>query len=184
MNELLEYRALSTNSPVSHGAFHRVNQLRRVVPDPILENSLNVLDVFNSLRRISLDQDQVRLLAGRDRSDVIQLSQILRAVVGRNMNRFHRRESRLNQQFHLPLITEAGEHAAHACRIQAREQQPAGLREGVLKFFFLLECRRPGGNIRAIALSDRSRIVRAHHSFQQELLSRPAKDFRARAFAR
>src|SRR5277367_4195269 len=63
-------------SSAPHHPAHRLNQLRRVIPDAVLENRLHVFDVLDLLRRIALDHDQIRLLPRSDRSNTIHLSQI------------------------------------------------------------------------------------------------------------
>src|SRR5579862_131907 len=45
--------------PASHHSSHRLNQLRRIVSNPVLEHRLHILNVINLLRRIPLDHHQV-----------------------------------------------------------------------------------------------------------------------------
>ena len=97
---------------------------------------------FPAAARLGYAHAQILEHAGEQpasRPDAVQFSEILGSVVARDVDRLHRREPCLDQQLHLALVSEAGDHSAHASRIQSSQQQSAGLREGILKFQFFLE---------------------------------------------
>src|SRR3954468_21557740 len=81
----------------------RLNQFVRIVADTVFEHGLDILDIPNFLGRIALNYHQIRLFAGRDCPDALKFSEILRSVVGRDVNRLHWREPCLDQQLHFPL---------------------------------------------------------------------------------
>src|ERR1039458_1201401 len=110
-------------SAPNHAA-HRFDQLGGIVADTVFEHGLNVLDVFDLLRRVALDHDQIRLLAGSDGADAVELSQELRAIRGRNVNGLQRCESRFNQQLNFALIAEARDHPSHAGGIEPGNSNP------------------------------------------------------------
>ena len=56
---------------------------------------------------VALDHDQIRLLAGNDGADTVELSQKLGAVCSRNVNGVQGCESGFNQQLNFTLIAEA-----------------------------------------------------------------------------
>src|SRR5579885_3381450 len=103
----------------SHLSFDGFDELGGIVSDPIFENGFDVFDVVDVFRRIALDNDEIGLLAGSDRADVVEFSQILRAVGRSDMDCFDRSESRFDEQFDFALIPETGENTTHACRIEA-----------------------------------------------------------------
>src|SRR6267378_4983634 len=90
----------------TYNASHRFDELRRVVTDSVFEYGLNVLDVFDVFGWITFDYDQVCLLAWGDRADAVELSQKLRAICGRDVDRLDWSESCFDQQFDFALIAE------------------------------------------------------------------------------
>src|SRR5262245_27359211 len=97
-------RIAAETSIFAIAAFHGIEQLLRVVPDPVLEHDLHVLHVGDAGGRIALDHDQVRALSHRDRADLILPAEVGRAVERGDPDRLHRGEAGLDQQLDLPLI--------------------------------------------------------------------------------
>src|SRR5579863_764768 len=93
-------------------AADRLQQRRGVVTDPILEYDLDVLDVGDSLSRIALDHDDIRVLAGAERADAILEPQIAGTVERGDSHRLGHRESGLAQQLDLAHVAESRQHPA------------------------------------------------------------------------
>src|SRR5262249_16884357 len=148
-----------------------IEQLLRVVTDAVLEDDLDVLDVRDARRRVALDHDQVRVLPGRDRTDLPVAAEEDRAVQRRDPDRLDRREPGLDQQLDFPLIAEARDHAAIADRVGSREQQAAGGDEGALQLHLAAKQERVGRLGRWIggpAPADQVRLARGgRHRLQR-----------------
>src|SRR5579864_3494518 len=71
----------------SYHTAHGVDQLRRIVSDAVLEHELDVFDVGDAHRRIAFDDDEIGVLARRDRTEVVGPSQELRTVQSRDADR-------------------------------------------------------------------------------------------------
>src|SRR5438046_9761948 len=105
---------------------HGVNQFCRVVSDAVLEYDFSILDVFDFLRGIALDDNQVGSFARSDGSNAIGVAQKLCPVGGCDVNRFEGGEPCLDQQLDFTLVAESGKNASDACWIFAGKQGPAG----------------------------------------------------------
>src|SRR5262249_46591601 len=57
--------------PHAHHPSNRFDQLSRVVTDAVFEDNLNVLNIFNFLGGVSLDNNQIGLLTGGQSTDSI-----------------------------------------------------------------------------------------------------------------
>jgi len=79
-----------------------------------------------------------------------------RTVQGRNLDRFDRRKSSLNQQFNFALIPETGNDASVAGGIGPGYEEPARLDEGMLQLHVALQQKSPIGLLRR---SDRGRFA-------------------------
>ena len=105
---------------------HRANEFRRIIANAVFEDDFGVFDVGYALRGVALDDDKIGILARLDGADGGLLALVDRAVQGRNANGLNRRKPRFDQQFDFPLIAEAGQYAAIARGVGARQQQAAG----------------------------------------------------------
>ena len=123
-------------------SLHRRDELGRVVADAFLEHEGDFADVGDLRGRISVDDDEVGLLADGDRSDAVGASEVRRAVERADLDGLERRESALDEQLELALVGESGDHAAAARRIGAGEQRSAGAEEIHLELTRLGEERR------------------------------------------
>jgi len=88
-----------------------------VVSDALLEDDLNVLDVGDACSWVAIHHNEVSVLANSDGADLVLPAEEGRAVQGRNADRLQRRETRLDWQFNLALVAEAGDIAARRYRI-------------------------------------------------------------------
>src|ERR1019366_363238 len=88
-------------------AGNRSKQFLRVVSNSILEDDFRILDISNSLGRIAFDDYQIRVLTGLNGANAALLAFKDRAIQRGNANGLHWRKSCLDEQFDLPLITEA-----------------------------------------------------------------------------
>src|SRR5205823_14709453 len=85
-------------SVLAEPPLHRLEQLRGVVADAVLEHDPDVLDIADPARRVALDDDEVGVLAAGDAADAILLAGIDRAVERGDLDRLDRREPGLDQQ--------------------------------------------------------------------------------------
>src|SRR5713226_3254832 len=92
------------HSPASHYSLYRLDQLGRVVTNPIFENDLRILNVFDLARRVTLDHHQIGLFADPDGADAIRFAEVLSPVCSSDMDGFQRSESCFHQQLDLALI--------------------------------------------------------------------------------
>ena len=104
-------------------ASYALDQFVRVIADSVLEHRLDVLDVFDLLGGIALDQNEVRILAGCEGTDAILLAEIGRAIRGPDLDGFNRGESGFDQQFYFALIAEPRKRAA----IPGRDRDPRAI---------------------------------------------------------
>src|ERR1700742_2612987 len=111
--------------PLTHQTLDRLRKLHGVEADAVLEDGLDVLDVIDVLRGIARDDDEISHLAGGNRTDLLALTEIQRAVLGGDMNRLHGRESCIDQQLDAALI--------------AISQQSSRLHEIAFELHLLLE---------------------------------------------
>jgi hypothetical protein len=106
-----------------------VDELYRIVGDPVFEDRFDLADVGDRSRGIAVDDDKVRLLPEGDRADPRFAAQINRPVTRRDRDGFDRRESGFHQQFDLSLVRIAGDDAAATGRIGAGNEQTTRLDE-------------------------------------------------------
>src|SRR5579859_6540916 len=91
----------------SYRSLHRLNQLRGVVADSILEHQFHIFDIRNFFAGISIDHYNVRLLSYFERADAIGFAQKLRAILSGDANGFERTEASFHQQLSLSLIAKS-----------------------------------------------------------------------------
>src|ERR1700738_4550847 len=101
--------------PHADRAAHRLDQLRGVVADAVLEDGLHFLDVGDLDRGIAAHDDQVGELAGHKRADAVRLAEEGGAVGGGDVDRLERRKAGLDEQLQLALAAEHGQNASVAC---------------------------------------------------------------------
>ena len=116
---------------------HGLDQLCGVVADSALEDDLHVLNVGDVGRRISLDDNEICLFAGRNRAETGRGSQKLGPVRRRDVDRLDRREAAFDEELDAALVAKTGEDAADACRVGAGEEKAACAHEGQLERHFL-----------------------------------------------
>ena len=119
-------------------AAHGFDELRGVVADAVLEDDLNLFDVFDIGRGISLQHDDVGCFAGSQRTNFIELAEEFGAVRRGDVNGLERREACLDEKFHFALVAESGDHAAVSCGIESREEQTAAFDEFAFELELLL----------------------------------------------
>ena len=61
-------------------ALHRLEDLRRVVADSLLEHQLDVLHVLDPCGRVTADDDEIGLLPSRDAPDPCVAAEVSRAA--------------------------------------------------------------------------------------------------------
>jgi len=144
-------------------AAHRLDELRRVEPDALLEHQLDVLDVGDGLRGIALHHDQIGPLARGHRADLPLLAEEARAVPAGDGDRLDRAEPCLDQELHLALIPEPGQNSAVAGGVRPGEQQPSRADERDLEVHLLAE----GGFRKA------GRAARAAHAGPEDEVALP-----------
>src|SRR5262245_25464177 len=98
-------------------AAHRLDEPGRVVADAVLEHDLDVLDVGDALRRISLHEDEVGAASLPQGAEVRLPAHEAGPVLRRDLDRLDRRESRLDQELDLALVAVTRQDAAVAGRI-------------------------------------------------------------------
>src|SRR5688572_19667456 len=103
-------------------SLHGLDQLLRIVTNPILEHDLDLFDISNVRCGVSFHDHQIRLLPGRDRADACVFAQELCAVESRNLNGFDGSEPGLNQQLDLSMIAKTRNDPTVAGRIEPRNQ--------------------------------------------------------------
>src|SRR5438477_12315346 len=94
-------------SPDAHQAADRFGKLLRVVPDAVLEDDFDLLDIVDVFRRVALHHHQVGRLARRDAADLLLLAEEDGAVPGSDLQCLERHEPRIDQQLDLALIAVA-----------------------------------------------------------------------------
>src|SRR5277367_5882551 len=103
----LEWQPISARClPAADYTAHRLDQRGRIIADTVFENGFHIFNVFDFLRGITLDHDQVRLFSRGDGSDAVLFSEKLRAVGGLYVDRFQGSEPGFHQQLYFPLIAE------------------------------------------------------------------------------
>jgi len=124
-------------------AAHGFNELRGVVADAVLEDDLNLFDVFDIGRRVSLQHDDVGSFAGSERTNLVELAEEFGAIRSGDVNGLELREACLDEKFHFALVAESGDHAAVSCGIESREEQTAPFDEFAFELELLFKERGP-----------------------------------------
>ena len=93
-------------------AAHGFDELRGVVADAVLKDDLNLFDVFDIGRGVSLQHDDVGCFAGSQRANFVELAEEFGAVRSGDVNGLERREAGIDEKFHFALVAESGDHAA------------------------------------------------------------------------
>src|SRR5258706_9504245 len=126
-------------------ASHRFDQLRWVVPDPLLEHHLHISYIADARRRITRDYHEICVLSHFDRPGATGAPEKCRAVQCADADRLERCEAALDEQLKLVLVRVAGDDSAGTGGVRAREQQSASTRECQLHCLRLCEERTESG---------------------------------------
>src|SRR5689334_5348880 len=84
--------------------FDGSDQLRRIVADTFLEHERHLPNIVDARGGITVQHDEVSLFTDRDRADAIRATEVRRTVERRDLDRFERRESALDEQLDGALI--------------------------------------------------------------------------------
>src|ERR1700730_17003893 len=104
----------------------------------ILEDHPDVFDVLDLLRRVTFYHHQVGVFSGDDSTDAIQLAQVLRAVMRRDLNRLQGSEPGFDEEFQFALIIKSGKYSSDSRGMGSSKKQASALHKGTLKLHFFL----------------------------------------------
>src|SRR6266853_1635506 len=122
-------------------SLHGINEFLRVVANAVLKNHLYIFNIRNPGSRIALDEHEISILAGGNRSDLVLPAEVDCAVHCGDFDGFLRRESSLYQQFDLALVAISWNDSAVAGGIWASQQQSSRSNEFALQLHIALEER-------------------------------------------
>ena len=120
----------------AHLSAHGCDESLRVEPQAVLENDLDIFNVCDPRRRITVHEYEIGALALADGADLTLATEEPGAVAGPDPDGLQRREARFHQQLDLALIAEPRQHAPGAGRVRARQQQASGRSKRVLEVHF------------------------------------------------
>src|SRR5690242_10115933 len=126
--------ALATASAQADCPSDRFDKLRCIVTHAILKHGFYLFDVLDIPRWITVNHHEVGLFACGQRADFVPLAEKFRAIRSRDVNRLKRCKSRLNEQFHLPLVPESSDDSSVSCGIESSQQHTALLHELAFEF--------------------------------------------------
>jgi len=112
-------------------------------PHPLFKDEFHLIEVRDLLRGITVDDDQIGLLAWLDRANLSVLAQVDRAVHGDDAQRFDGRKSTLlHQQFEFTLMGKP-RNDTRLASIGSRHQETAQANEFMSDFGLLIDksCR-------------------------------------------